>query len=85
MRAVTAIGGLAGRRQLRPWICTDTFELYAAGLPGSSHLSLEPELEGGPVRLSLARGETAELPCRVKNLGNRHIIWRRGFDVSVLC
>ncbi len=53
-----------------------------AGLPGGSHLSLEPELEGGPVRLSLARGETAELPCRVRNLGDRHIIWRRGFDVS---
>ncbi len=34
-------------------------------------------------KIFFCRGKKAVFECAVENLGDRHIVWRRGYDVSI--
>jgi len=50
-------------------------------IPVTMNTPAVPMIMSEPVQISKPRGETAQFHCRVNHLGDRHIVWRRGFSV----
>jgi len=55
--------------------------LAIADVPVAMNLAVEPQIKTQPSNINLQSGETAEFQCHVQDLGDRHIVWRRGYDV----
>lgn len=43
--------------------------------------AVSPLIVSDPLEISKPRGDTAQFHCKVKHLGDRLIVWRRGYDV----
>lgn len=50
-------------------------------LPFTTNNSISPVILSEPLQINKPKGETAKFYCKVKHLGDRHLVWRRGYEV----
>merc|ERR1719228_1857801 len=52
-------------------------------LPFTTNNSISPVILSEPLQINKPKGETAKFHCKVQHLGERHLVWRRGYEVLV--
>lgn len=50
-------------------------------LPITTNTSISPVILSEPLQINKPKGETAKFHCKVKHLGEHHLVWRRGYEV----